>query len=132
MLEKFGNEMENRENEPFVLDSQLLADYPEMQKISGLPTKDAPKDIWQVSQVYVNGRTIDSYISNVKAGESTGNIEYHLQMVEDGLNQLDSLNKIEYEKFINEERKKLEQRKKEAQEVIGDKKRDTDKGGRYL
>jgi len=121
-----GFRPDEEQNEPFDLSPELLSAYPEMKGISGLPKKEAPHDTWEVSQVFTNGNTIDSYIVDVENGRSTGNIEYHLQMVEDGLRKLAETNKLEYQKFVQEESKKLEERKAKAAQAIGDKKRGSD------
>ena len=110
-LEMGGFRPDDEQNEPFDLSPELLSAYPEMKGISELPKSEAPQDTWEVSQVFVNGNTIDHYIEDVEAGRTTGNIEYHLQMVEDGLRKLAETNKPEYQKFIQEESKKLEERK---------------------
>ena len=124
--EKFNGDLDEMKNEPFVLRQQLLEEYPEMKKLSGLPKKEAPQDTWEVSQVYVNGRTIDSWIKDVQEGKTKGNIEYLLKVVGDGLKELSALNKPEYQNFITKESAKLEKRKEEAKKAIGDKKRGSD------
>ena len=123
--------LEEEENKPFDLNKQLLEEYPEMEKLSGLPKKDAPKDTWNVSQIYVNGETIDSFIKSVINKKPTGDIEYLLKMVEDGLNELQAQNNPDYENFINKESVKLKDRKSRANQAIGNKKRNIDNMGIY-
>jgi hypothetical protein len=123
--------LEERQNEPFDLDEQLLADYPEMQKLSGVPIKDVQQDVLNASQIYVNGRTLDSYIQSVINKKPSGDIEYHLRMVEDGLNKLKAQNNPDYQDFITKESAKLEVRKDRAERAIGDKKRDMNNMGIY-
>jgi hypothetical protein len=120
--------MEKDEDKLFILDRELLIEYPEISGMSGLPEKDVPGETYNVSQIYVNGRTIDSYITDVKSGKSTGSIEYLLKMVEDGLTQLETLNKTEYRKFIDGEKRKFDQRKEVAKKAIGQKIRDGNSG----
>jgi hypothetical protein len=121
-----GSRPDDEQNEPFDLSPELLSTYPEMQGISGLPKQETPHETLEVSQVFTNGNTIDIYIEYVKAGNTTGSIEYLLQMVENGLRKLSELNKPEYQKFIQEESRKLEERKAKATQAIGDKKRGPD------
>lgn len=119
----------SRAERGFQLDSKLLGEYPEMANIN----ERASDDISEVSQVHINGETIDAFIGDIEAGEPTGDVEYLLQMVEDGLRGLDALNKPEYGNFIKKEREKLEERKIKATKAIGDKKRNIAVGdGRYL
>ena len=94
--------------------------------ISGLPRNEDLEDTWVVSQVFVNGNTIDRFIEHIKAGRATGNVEYHLQLVEGGLRKLVETNKPEYQNFIQEESRKLEERKAEAAQAIEEKKRGSD------
>ncbi len=118
----------------FDLDEALLAEYPEMASISGATVAESPRDTSVVSAAYVNSGTIDRYIEDVEAGRATGDIEYHLQLVEECLAELAAMNNPNYERFIAEETKKLGDRRAKAQVAIGDKKRDTsvEGGGRYL
>ena len=107
----------------FDLDPDLLAEYPEMKSISGLPQEEAPKDTWIVSAIFVNGMTIDSFIDDVIDGSPTGSVEYHLDLVDSALRELAALSNPEYNRFIELEAMKLEDRKKRAKAAIGDKKR---------
>lgn len=124
MFEAFKPKIEERE--PFVLDERLLKEYPEMKKISGLFPGTEPSETYTISAIYSNGNAIDSYIKDVEGGEQSGNIEYHLKIIAEGLQKLSEMNNPEYIKFIEKENKKLEERKEKAQKAIGNKKRGED------
>ena len=119
------NEMKSKMgNEPFKLDDSLLRDYPEMQALSGMPTKEVPPDTWRVSVAYMNLRTVERCLSNVEAGRQTIDIEYLLKLVRRSLDELAVTEK--YGRFVAAERQKLDQLSNRASELIGDKVRGRD------
>jgi hypothetical protein len=131
------------EDRRFDQDEELLAEYPEMVALSGfdLPPSNTSIDDYTpeqmdalaVSAAFVNGRTGERFIDDVEAGKPTGSVEYLLQVTGESLDHLAQRNNPGYQRFIDAERAKLEERHARAKAVIGDKKRDTsiEGGGRY-
>lgn len=107
------------QNEPFILDAELLQEYPELIFLSGLPHKDAPEETSNVSQIYFNGKSIESFIKDIAERKQTGNIAYLNKIIEDGLNKLEALNEPKYAKFIANEKQKMEKRKDLLLTVMG-------------
>ncbi|MBI2147735.1 hypothetical protein HYU19_04635 [Candidatus Woesearchaeota archaeon] len=106
-------------NQPFNLDESLLREYPEMQPLSGLPARDAPQDTWIVSAVYVNLRTVERCLPDIKARKPTISIEYHLTSVKKSLDTLAGTGR--YDRFVAAERQKLDELTERACELIGNK-----------
>lgn len=110
---------EEMQNEPFILDAELLQEYPELTFLSGLSHKDAPEETFNVSQIYFNGKAIESFIKSIAERKETGNIAYLNKIIKDGLNKLEALNEPKYAKFIENEKQKMEKRKDLLLTVIG-------------
>jgi len=118
------NTIEEMKNKPFDLDDDLLSEYPEMQALSGIPVKEAPRDTWTVSAAYVNLRSVERRLPDVEAGRKTIGIEYALQLVGKCLDELAATEK--YDGFVSTERQKFDQLSSRASETIGDKVRGMD------
>lgn len=102
----------DEENRP----PNISQEYPELESLRN------PKNSMTVAYIYVEGISIDSYIESVKINQPSVDIEHRLKTIETSLNELAAQNKPEYQNFIQKETEKLEHRKAEATQAIGDKK----------
>ena len=108
---------------------KLVAAYPEMEQLGTTPER--PDEIHTISQIFTNGNTIDAYIQQVINNEPTGDIEYLLKMVGEGLLELSEMENPIYENFYKKEAGKHVTRISRAEQAIGDKKRNMENHGIY-